>query len=83
MKLLMKAHTSEGGVLRVVYRCRRYVLSYVEDEDVFLLTNKQDVIIARIVGETFQFYVSLAPEIGLNLVWGLLAQLNIYPVNSL
>ena len=67
----------------VTYRSRPYRLAYVAAQDEFRLFNRHGVIAASIVGESFQFYVSSAPEIGLNLIWGLLAQLNIYPVTSL
>lgn len=74
----------DKDVRRVVhYRCRRYFLSYNADEDAFYLVNRYGVCIGEIVGCVFRFYVSNAPEIGLNLIWGLLAQLNIYPITSL
>lgn len=66
-----------------VYRNRRYCFQYVEDEDEFRIFNSKGILMAIIFGDSFQFYVSSAPEIGLNLIWGLLAQLNIYPVTSL
>lgn len=65
-----------------MYRNRKYVFSYVEDEDEFRIFNSRGVLMAVIVGDSFQFYIASAPEIGLNLVWGLLAKLNVYPVKS-
>lgn len=70
-------------VRRVVrYRNRRYFFSYVADDDAFYLVNKDNLRVGMLVGDIFKFYVSNAPEIGLNLIWGLLAHLNIYPVTS-
>lgn len=66
-----------------IYRNRKYTIGYVEDEDEFRIFNSRGVLMAVIVGDSFQFYITSAPEIGLNLIWGLLAKLNIYPVTSL
>lgn len=67
----------------VIYRNRRYFLSYDADDDTFYLVNKNCLRVAAISKMVFKFHVSNAPEIGLNLIWGLLAQLNIYPLTSL
>ena len=64
------------------YRNRQYAIAYVRNERSFYLTNKKGVVVAKICDGVFKFYVSCAREIGLELVWGLLAVLNIYPVNE-
>ena len=64
------------------YRNRKYVIDYVEDEDKFRIFNSKGLLMATIVGDSFQYYVSSAPEIGLMLIWGFLAKLNIYPVKA-
>ena len=66
----------------VVYRNRRYYLSYDNNTKEFTIFNSRDIIIAILRYDIFKFYPSKAPEIGLNLVWGLLAKLNVYPVKS-
>lgn len=66
-----------------VYRNRRYTFQYIEDEDEFRIFNSRGILMAIILGDSFQFYVLSAPEIGLNLIWGLLAKINVYPVTSL
>lgn len=66
-----------------IYRSRCYYLAYNPDADMFSITNKNGALIAEIGNMVFAFYASNAPEIGLNLIWGLLALLNIYPVTSL
>lgn len=74
----------DSGIRRVVmYRNRRYYLAYDSGTDMFLIVNNHDICIGILSGRLFKFYVSRAPEIGLNLIWGLLAQLNVYPVTSL
>lgn len=64
----------------VVYRNRKYFLSYDKDDDRFYLFNVRGILIASIGAMVFKFRVSRAPEIGLEFIWGLLAKLNIYPV---
>lgn len=82
--VIFSGHCSDRGATRfVTYRCRRYFFSYDDIENIFYLTNNSGTIVGVLNDDTFKFYVSHAPEIGLNLIWGLLAQLNIYPVNSL
>lgn len=66
-----------------MYRNRRYVIECDPDKKEFYISNWYGIIFALVSESTFQFYVNNAPEIGLNLIWGLLAQLNIYPVTSL
>lgn len=65
------------------YRNRRYVIACDPDTKEFFISNWSGIIIAVISESVFKFYVENATEIGLNFVWGLLAQLNIYPVTSL
>lgn len=65
------------------YRNRQYFFSYDRDDKTFYIVNKKYLRVASISESVFRFHVSNAPEIGLNLIWGLLAQLNIYPVNAL
>ena len=66
----------------IKYRNRKYTIVYVDTEDEFRLFNSKGILVAVIVGELFKFYVSSAPEIGIDLVFGLLAVLNIYPVKK-
>lgn len=67
----------------IMYRNRRYYLTYDSNTDMFSIMNRDGSCIGILVVGLFRFYVSHAPEIGLNLIWGLLAQLNVYPVTSL
>lgn len=62
------------------YRNRKYTLLYSADVNLFYIFNKDNTCIAIITPSLFEFYPSRAPEIGFELVWGLLAKLNIYPV---
>lgn len=63
------------------FRGRNYKLHYVDSEDEFRLFNSKGLLVASIVGGEFQFYVSSAPEIGLEHVFSLLARLSVYPIN--
>lgn len=65
------------------YRARKYSLKYDTNTGHFLIYNKYWNCIAIIDEDSVGFFLSDAPEIGLNLIWGLLAQLCIYPVISL
>lgn len=82
LKLFCGDLSHKGSSRVVVYHNRRYFFSYDADDDAFYLVNKYGVCVGMLVGTIFKFYVSYAPEIGLNLVWGLLAKLNVYPVKS-
>lgn len=75
--VIAKKDTKDGFV--VVFRNRKYKLHYVEDVNLFYLYNKFGDLVAIIADGQFRFYASAAPEIGLELVWGLLAKMNIYP----
>lgn len=79
--VLSKRDSKEG--FSVSFRNRKYKLHYVDDVNLFYLYNRFGDLVAIIADGQFKFYVSAAPEIGLELVWGLLARLNIYPVKSL
>lgn len=83
LKLFANALQNSNVPRTIIYRHRRYDLTYIHDEDEFKLFNKSGLLVASIVGEYFQYYVSSAPEIGLDFVWGLLAKMNVYPVTSL
>lgn len=65
------------------YRSREYSLKYDTNVGNFLIFNKYCDCIAIIEEDCVGFFLADAPEIGLNLIWGLLAQLCIYPVISL
>lgn len=65
----------------IMFRGRNYKLHYVESEDEFRLFNSKGLLVASIVGGEFQFFVSSAPEIGLEHVFSLLARLSVYPLN--
>lgn len=65
-----------------VYRNRKYVIAFVEDEDEFRVFNSKGLLMATIVGDSFQYYVTSAPEIGLDLIFGFMAKLNIYPIKA-
>lgn len=62
------------------YRNHEYFLKYVTSVDKFYLFNKHYACVAVIDEDSFGFFPADAPEISLNLIWGLLAILNIYPV---
>lgn len=66
----------------IVYRNRKYFVVYDSASDSFYIRNRNNINIAHICDVTFYFYASSAPEIGLDLVWGLIALLNIYPVKA-
>lgn len=65
------------------YRSREYSLKYDTNTEHFYIYNKYHDCIAIIDEDSVGFFLADAPEIGLNLIWGLLAQLCIYPVISL
>lgn len=82
--MLFSGAMSDQTAQRIfIYRNRQYSLRYDVNTGHFYIYNKHDNCIAVIDEDSFGFYIADAPEIGLNLVWGLLAQLNIYPVTSL
>lgn len=65
-----------------MYRNRRYVIECDPDKKEFYISNWSGIIIAVISESVFKFYMENAREIGLNLIWGLLAKINVYPVKS-
>lgn len=75
--VLAKKDSKNGFVVK--FYNREYKLHFVEDVNLFYLYNKYGELIAIIAEGQFRFYVSAAPEIGLELVWGLLAKLSLYP----
>lgn len=64
------------------YRNRKYVVAYIEDEDEFRVFNSRGLLVATIVGDSFQFYVTSAPELGIELIFGFMSKLSIYPVKA-
>lgn len=65
-----------------VYRNRSYKIKYVKSEDEFRVFNSKGLLMAIIVGGMFKYYVTSAPEIGIDLIFGFMAKLNIYPVKA-
>ena len=66
----------------IMYRNRKYTIVYLPSWDEFRILNARNVLLAVIEKDLFKFYASLAPEIGLELVFGFLALFNIYPVKA-
>lgn len=74
----------ENGSRRVIsYRGRRYYFFYDSSCRAFILSNARCVPFAYLYDNTFRYHPPRVPEIGLELVWGLLAKINVYPVNCL
>lgn len=74
---------ADGEASRVfVYRNRKYEIKYVKNEDEFRVFDSKGLLMAIIVGGVFKYYVTSAPEIGIDLIFGFLAKLNIYPVKA-
>lgn len=67
---------------KVSFRNRSYVIAFVADEDEFRVFNSKGLLVATIVGSSFQYYVTSAPEIGIDLIFAFMAMLNIYPVKA-
>lgn len=66
----------------IVYRNRTYIIGYDAEDDFFYIWTTHGVLIAIIRKNTFKFYASRAQEIGLELIFGFLAVMNIYPVKA-
>ena len=66
----------------IVYRNRTYIIGYDAEDDYFYICNRHGVYFGYFLGENFKFYVSRAQEIGLELIFGFLAVMNIYPVKA-
>lgn len=77
--VLSKANT--GKAFDVLFRNRKYYLHYDSKVNMFYLFNRFQDLVAIIAEGQFQFFASVALEIGLEHVFSLLARLNIYPVN--
>lgn len=77
------AFSKQDAQRTFTYRSREYSLRYDVNTDHFHVYNKHCECIAIIDEDCFGFFPADAPEIGLNLIWGLLAQLCIYPVTLL
>lgn len=82
LRRLCEAQQNASANFKFSFRNRRYVITYVEDEDEFRIFNSKGLLVANIVGGLFQYYVALAPEIGIDLIFGMLAVLNIYPIKK-
>lgn len=67
---------------KFLFRNRSYLIVYDADKDLFFIRNRHYIDIARIGCGVFYYYVSNAPEIGLELIFALMALLNVYPVKA-
>lgn len=67
---------------KVSFRNRSYLIVYDADKKMFFIRNRNNINIARIGYGAFHYYVSSAPEIGLDLIFAFMALLNIYPVKA-
>lgn len=66
----------------IIYRNRTYIIGYDSEDDYFYICNRHGVRFGFFLGEKFKFYVSRAQEIGLDLIFGFLAVMNVYPVKA-
>lgn len=66
----------------IVYRNRTYVIGYDAEGDYFYICSKNGVYFGYLFDENFKFYVYRAKEIGVELIFGFLAVMNIYPVKA-
>lgn len=81
--MLFSGHFNGEGCSRTFfYRGYKYNISYDKESDTFVVINKNNVPIGILTDARFKFYPSRAPEIGLELLWGFVAKMNIYPVKA-
>lgn len=64
------------------FRNHFYFIAYDADRDEFRIFNSKGLLVANVIGDSFQYYVTSAPEIGIDLIFGFLAVLNIYPIKK-
>lgn len=67
---------------KISFRNRSYFIVYDADRDMFFIRNRNNINIARIGDNVFHYYVSSAPEIGLDLIFAFMALLSVYPVKA-
>lgn len=67
---------------KISFRNRFYFIAYDADKKMFFIRNRNNINIARIGYGVFHYYVSSAPEIGLDLIFEFMALLSIYPVKA-
>lgn len=81
--MLFSGHFNGEGCSRTFfYRGYKYNISYDKDDDSFVIINKCNVPIGYLSDSRFKFYAPRAKEITLELLWGFLAKMNIYPVKA-
>ena len=64
------------------FRNRFYFIAYDADRELFFIRNRNNINIAKIGDNVFHYYVSSAPEIGLDLIFAFMVLLSVYPVKA-
>ncbi|MBQ9751880.1 MAG: hypothetical protein IJV81_03505 [Paludibacteraceae bacterium] len=67
---------------KILFRGRVYFIAYDADRELFFIRNRNSIDIAKIGDNVFHYYVSSAPEIGLDLIFALMAVLSVFPVKA-